>query len=296
MGVYRDSDCGGVRVRASVIILLVVAVVCAIIGVVLLAASTVPQTKTTSFHLPVGNYYTYLRFDVLTGGTLDVTYQGSPGLVDQSVMTEAEFSAFRSGGTAYAMYNDMGSSGSFRIALPSGGTYYLVSTHATGYDTTDQTGIHTTTVNGISPSPFIGAAISFVVAVVLLAIGLWLRTKPARARLPTYPSYAFGPGVQPPGSSFGPSPVQAAGPPYGAAPTSYGTVVVTLESTSAADETVQLFVNGLLVTSLAVPAGKTAQATIHPTLPNPYGTPVHLEAVAADSRRATQDVTATAFV
>jgi hypothetical protein len=285
-----------VRVRASVIILLVVATVFAIIGLVLIAASTVPQTKTTSFDLPVGNYYTSIRFDVLTGGTLTVTYQSSSGLIGQSVMTEAEFTAFRSGGTVYALYDETGSSGSFTVTLPSGGGYFVVSTHGGGYENMEQTGIHTTTVQGISPTPFIGAVISFVVGAVLVAIGLWLRTKPPRARLPTYPPYAFGIGVQPPGGSMGTAQFPTAGPPSAFAPAGYGTVLVNLENPTAADANVQLFVNGLLVTSLTVPAGQTGQATLHPGLLNPYGTSVRVEAVTADGRRASQDVTATADV
>ncbi len=283
---------GGVRARASVIILLVVAVLFAIIGTFLVVASTAPQTKNTSFHLPIGNYYTYIRFDVLTGGTLDVTYQVSPGVVEQRVMTGAEFSVLQSGGTPSAIFDDMGSSGGFHIALPSGGTYYLVSTHGTGFENTDQSGTHTMTVQGISPTPFIGGVISFVVASVLVVIGLWLRTRPPRARLPAYPPYAFGAGVPPLGGSMGPAQVPNVGPAF--APIAYGTVLVTLENPAALDANVQLFVNGLLVTSLPVPAGQTGQATLHPGLSNPYGTSVRVEAVTMDGRRASQDVTATA--
>jgi len=297
MGSRRDIDIvGGVRVRASVIVLLVLALLFGVIGAGLLAASTAPQTKRTTFHLPVGNYYTYLPFDVLTGGTLDVTYSASPGLVEQSVMSAAQFSAYQSGSSASAMYDDFGSSGSFRIALPSGGTYYLVSTHAAGYESTDQTGTHTTTVNGIAPASFYGAVIAFIVAIVLVAVGLWLRTKPARSRMPSYPPYPFGPGVQFPGPPMGPAQVPAAGPPSAFAPVRYGTVLVSLENSSGPDANVQLFLNGQLVTSLTVAAGMTAQATLHPGLASPFGTPVRVEAVAADGRRASQDVTATADV
>src|SRR5712691_3775878 len=47
-----SDNVGGVRARVSVIVLLVVAVLSAILGIVLLAASTVPQTKTTHFDIP----------------------------------------------------------------------------------------------------------------------------------------------------------------------------------------------------------------------------------------------------
>jgi len=149
------------------------------------------------------------------------------------------------------------------------------------------------------------ALIAFATGLVLLVIGLWLRTKPARARLPTYSPYAFGIGVQPAGGSIGPAQVPAAGPTFAPvapaagptfAPHGYGTVLVTVENPSVTDANVQLFINGLLVTSLLVPAGKNGQATLHPGLSNPYGTPVRIEAVAADGRRASREVTATTAV
>src|SRR6059036_1798483 len=241
---------GGVRVRASVIILLVIGIVSVALGFAFVAASTVPQSRNTSFQLPMGQYYyTYLRFETLTAGTITVTYQASPGAVDQYVLTQAQYAVFQT---------------------------------------------YSTTVTGIVPTPFYVALIAFATGLVLLVIGLWLRTKPARARLPTYSPYAFGVGVQPPGSSIGPAQVPTAGPTF--APVAYGTVLVTVENPSAKDANVQLFINGLLVTSLLVPAGKNGQATLHPGLSNPYGTPVRIEAVAADGRRASREVTATTAV
>src|SRR2546428_2799719 len=286
---------GGVRVRASVIILLVAGIVSVGLGFAFVAASTVPQSRNTSFQLPMGQYYyTYLRFEILTAGTITVTYQASPGAVDQYVLTQAQYAVFQTYATTDTLFSMTGSSGSFTASLPSGGTYYLVTTHAVGYEATPQSGIHSTTVTGIVPTPFHVALIAFATGLVLLVIGLWLRTKPAHARLPTYSPYAFGIGVQPAGGSIGPAQVPAAGPTF--APHGYGTVLVTVENPSVTDANVPLFINGLLVTSLLLPAGKNGQATLHPGLSNPYGTPVRIEAVAADGRRASREVTATTAV
>src|SRR3989441_2841679 len=239
-------------------------------------------------------YYTYLRFEILTAGTITVTYQASPGAVDQYVLTQAQYAVLQTYATTDPLFSMAGSSGSFTASLPSPGTYSLVTTHAVRYEAPPQSGIHSTTVTAIVPPPFYVALIASATGPVLLVIGLWLRTKPARARLPTYSPYAFGIGVQPAGGSIGTAQVPAAGPTF--APVAYGTVLVTVENPSVTDANVQLFINGLLVTSLLVPAGKNGQATLHPGLSNPYGTPVRIEAVAADGRRASQDLTATAAV
>jgi len=278
-----------------VIILLVAGIVSVGLGFAFVAASTVPQSRNTSFQLPMGQYYyTYLRFETLTAGTITVTYQASPGAVDQYVLTQAQYAVFQTYSTTDTLFSTTGSSGSFTTSLPSSGTYYLVTTHAVGYEATPQSGIHSTTVTGIVPTPFYVALIAFATGLVLLVIGLWLRTKPARARLPAYSPYAFGVGVQPQGGLIGPAQVPTAGPTF--APVAYGTVLVTVENPSVTDANVQLFINGLLVTSLLVPAGKNGHATLHPGLSNPHGTPVRIEAVAADGRRASREVTATTAV
>ena len=57
--------------RASVIILLVIGIVSVALGFAFVAASTVPQSRNTSFQLPMGQYYyTYLRFEILTAGKI----------------------------------------------------------------------------------------------------------------------------------------------------------------------------------------------------------------------------------
>src|SRR5207245_7856933 len=182
------------------------------------------------------------RFNTVTELTILVTHQAPPGAVHQDVLTHAQYAVSQTYATPDTLFSMTGSSGSFTASLPSGGTYYLVTTHAVGYEATPQSGIHSTTVTGIVPTPFHVALIAFATGLVLLVIGLWLRTKPARARLPTYSPYAFGIGVQPAGGSIGPAQVPAAGPTF--APVAYGTVLVTVENPSVTDANVQLFIHG----------------------------------------------------
>jgi len=286
MGSHRDSGAAkGVLLKASALVFLLVGIISVGLGFAFVTASVVPQSRNTGFQLPTGlYYYTYLRIETLTPGRITVTYQASPGPVDQYILTPAQYAVFQTHATTDTMYSTSGSSGTFSVPLPSGGTYYLVTTHASGYEFTPQSGTHSTTVWGLAPTPFYAAVIAFTAGLVVLVIGLWLRTKPAR----TAPA--------PPGSSMGPSQVPTAGPPPAFAPIRYGTVLVTLENPSAADTIVQLFVNGQLVTSLNVAAGMTAGATLHPGLVSVYGTPVRVEAVTADGRRASQELVATAYV
>ncbi|MFA5896826.1 MAG: hypothetical protein WC985_07980, partial [Thermoplasmata archaeon] len=81
---------------------------------------------------------------------------------------------------------------------------------------------------------------------------------------------------------------RAAGPRRGWVPT--GTIVVTVENRSAADETVQLLVNGVSVSTLSVPARATQQASVGARLASPFGSMVKVQAVTVGGRRAEQAV------
>ena len=250
------------------LVFLVLAVLSLLFGVGLLAAS-VGQVTNGAYHLPVGSTYcAYLGFDTVTGGSLDVTFNVSSGTVTQYVMTGEQFTAFFAGTGSAFLATASGSRGSFSGGLPSGGSYYVVICHGSGSENTVQDGISTVTVNALSAGPIYAGAGGVVVGVVFGVIALLLRNRPARRAAP-----------------------MAA--PMG--PAGFGTIVLAVENATAADETVSIVMNGVAVGSLPVPAGRTAQATLHPALANPYGSPVRVEAVLADGRRATQELTATAY-
>lgn len=279
-------------------VLIAFGIIAALFGIAFLAAST-SQMATTTFTLQPGtNYCTYHAISTVGGGTVTITFTASPGTVAQYVMTAAQETAFFGGAGLAYIGTDTAASDTFTTSLPTGGTYYVVSCHGTGYESTLQVGTHTMTVNGLIPGPFYAAVGAFVLACILIAVGLWLRSRPK----PSAPAYATPPpytGYPPyPGTGWG-GPSQAAvrppaTAPYPVAPAAFGTVVVSVENATAADTMVQVLVNNAPMASLAVGAGKTERVTLHPPLGDPYGSVLRVEAVAADGRRASQDVTATA--
>jgi len=251
------------------LIFIVLAVTAFLFGIGLLTASA-GQVTNAAYQLPVGrSYCAYLGFDTATGGSLDVAFNVTTGTVAEYVMTSAQYDAFFAGGSPFSLAWAMGARGTFSGSLPSAGTYYLVICHGPGYENTAQTGLTTVTVNAVSAAPFYAGIGGIVLGVVFSVVAFSLQRRPAKPAPPT-------PSVPP-------------------APAGFGTIVLSLENAGTAEETVQIVMNGLAVGSVPVPAGQTIQATLHPALTNPYGSPVRIEAVMADGRRALQDLTATAY-
>ncbi len=275
------------------LVLVVLGVLALVSGVGLVAAATVPQTTTTTFSLPAGNICTRFQFDVITGGSVTVTFQATSGAVDQYMMTEAQHTAFTSGGGLSYLAADTGSSGTFSASLPSGGTYFVESCHASGYESTDQTGSHTITVDAIGAGSFYGGVGALVVGAVLLGIGLWLRTRPARPVPPPYPAYSpypYGPGPAYGGAAGYPPQAPVPGWPPAVPMAVLHTIHVRVENATATDEAVQILVNGAPALTLPVPAGKTSEMSVHTNVTVPPGTPVRVEAVSGAGMRAAQDV------
>ncbi len=287
----------GTRTRGY-LVLIVFGLVVLLIGVgALAAAALVPQVTTTTFTLPPGQTYcTRFRFDTLTSGSVTVSFQVSPGSVNEYVMTEAQHTAFVSGAGLSYLASDTAPSGTFSASLPSGGTYFIESCHESSSAGLTQIGSHTMTVNAVSTGPFVVGVGAIVVAAILLGIGAWLRTRPPRPSVPPMPMYPYAPGAPYGGPAFppmqGPPGAWVPGPPPiappGYPPSFFGVIVVTVENRSATDETVQLLVGGMPAATLSVPAGQTATTSIRQALPSPYGANVVVEAVAADGRRSSQ--------
>ncbi len=247
---------------------LVLAVFGLLFGAGLFSAS-VSQILNTEFTVPAGASYCVAgSFDTVTGGSVTVAYNVSVGTVDQYVMTAVQKAAFASGtGTGY-LAATTGSRGTFSADLPSGGTYYVIACHGAGSENLAQAGLATITINAWSTAPFVAGLVGISAGVVFAGIAFALRHRPSRA-----------------------SQLAATVP----GPTGYATIVLTVENGTAAAETVQIVVNGAVVGELPVPAGQSVGATLHPALANAYGSRVRVEAVLRDGRRATQDLTVTAF-
>ncbi len=263
-----------------------IAAVLVLIGIGVIAGSASPRVSTTTFHLPASaTYCTFFRFAVVAGGSVTGSFSASPGSVIQYVMTEAQNTAFVAGTGATYVAADTGASGTFTADLPSGGTYYVLSCHDLGYESVDQTGSHTMTVNGLSPDPFWAGIATLVLAIALAGVGMWLRSRPPRPMAPPSPYMAYGPTP----------PFSGAASPYPAPAVPYPmpvlrTLHVVLENPSGVEESVQLYVNGAPMATIPIPAGGSARMDLHPNAPAPPAVPVRVDAVTRGGSRASQDV------
>jgi len=273
------------------IVLLAVGIVAGLIGVGVLAAGFTPQTHPLFFAISAGpNHYVRYQFSVVTGGSVSGTFAADSGTVNVWVMTDAQHTAFIATGTLTYLSATSGASGAFSADLPSGGTYFVETGHGSGYESTVQTGTEDVTINALPTSPFVTSIVIIAVGAVLLGVGLWWRTKPARpaAIWSTPPPYM--PAGAPPPSGL---PQWAPGSPVTPLPAAVpliGTVLVTVENGSATDETVDLLANGVSVATLQVVAVGSSQSTVRVQLFSAYGATVALEAVSRSGRRAQQSV------
>src|SRR3989441_3770310 len=244
------------------IVLLAVGIVAALIGVGVLAAGFSPQTHPLFFAISAGaNRYVRYQFSVVTGGSVSGTFAADTGTVNVWVMTDAQHTAFISTGTLSYLSATSGASGAFSADLPSGGTYFVETGHGGGYESTTQTGTEEVTINALPTSPFVTSVVILAVGAILLGVGLWWRTKPARPAAtwsmppPYMPAGAYCPppmpgGVAPPPSGLPGWPPGSPVTPLPAAVPLIGTVLVTVENGSATDETVDLLANGVSVATL----------------------------------------------
>lgn len=258
-----------------------------LIGVEFLAGSAAQRVVTTTFSIPPGaNYCTFYKFDVLTVGSITITYAASPGLVYQHVLTNAQHIAWLAGSGISDIGVDQGSANTFPTALPSGGTYYVLSCHGSGYESTTQIGQHTMTLTGIDPGPFSAGIGAILVTLLLVGVAFRLRSKDARApRPPPFPAAvdAAYPGSTPYPSAF-PYPAVPAGVP------ALRTLHLRLENASTVAESLQVLLNGAPFATVPVPAGQTAEMDLHPNAGAPLGGMFRVEVISGGGSRAAQVV------
>lgn len=291
-GRTRSGSLGGSLAAQRWVGLMILAIVFIVFGVLFFAASAQTRVQTTSFNLlPGPTYCTIHHFDLAAPGSVTVTFSASPGTVKQYVMTAAQEQAFFAGSGLADLGSDEATTDTFTTALPSGGTYYVVSCHGTGYETTTQTGTHTMTISGLDPAPLYLGIGAVIIGLVFVLLGLRSRSR-ARLAPPAYasspPPYtpAYPPSYPP--STGGTGFPSSYAPPAGI-PT-LRTLHVHFENASAADETLQLLLNGAPLASVPVGAGKSADLDLHPNVALPPGGAMTVEAVSGTGQRATQAV------
>src|SRR5947208_15302158 len=214
-------------------------------GVSLFVAANGPRDRAYTFSLPnQANRYQRIQVNILTAGSINVTYQ-SDYVITVWVMTEAQHAEFIQTGQAQGLGQDTGTSGGFTAALPSGGTYFVEIGHGSGYETTAEAGVVRLSLAGLDPTLFSGGLGCVVGGTILAVVGLLYRGVAKKREATMSPFYGPG-GVGPagyPGPHY-PWPGAAVAPPPGIGVPSTGTILLTLENPTSAEETVRILIDG----------------------------------------------------
>ena len=163
----RTARLGFGRVR----LFLVLGAALFLAGQAVLATSFFPPTRGGAVTVLAGpNWYYVFEIHVLGAGRVSVAYEELSGrVVDVHVFPASQYRVFAFIGLGYALYSEQGTSGSFTVDLPQGGTYHLVVDHGSGFEETRQDVRLTYRVAGIEPAfllvglGMVAAGIGFVV-------------------------------------------------------------------------------------------------------------------------------------
>ena len=260
-------------------------------GVSLFVAANGPRDRAYTFSLPSqANRYQRIQVSILTAGSIEVTYQ-SDYVITVWVMTEAQHAQFLQTGQAQGLGQDTGTSGRLTTALPSGGTYFVEIGHGSGYETTAETGVVRLSLSGLDPTLSVGGLGCVVGGTILAVVGFLYRGVAKKREATMSPFYGPG-GVGAagyPGTQY-PWPGAAVAPPPGIGVPSTGTILLTLENPTSAEETVRILIDDSEVATLTIPAGATQRASLPIGISPGPATPTSLEAVTAGGKRLQQSV------
>ena len=299
-------------------ILAVVGVVLLLIGAFVAWYGASPASVQDTSLIPPDDtqyqYFTEYDFSVLAGGTVQGNFSvlnGTP--VTVFVFNDADYNNYVNGANLTGLYTVTAVNGTLNLAVPGWNTYHVIFQHPAGYNGTYQEVAVNLSSTGIDPSFFLGGVAAIVIGVVLIVFGV-RRLRAAQAAPPSDVFSGSATYGQPPMSPTGPDtsttgggmyrvppplpgspsaggvPPAASQTPAAAAAQPMGTVVLTLENHSTADETVTVSVNGVAVSTTTVRAGTTQQANLPAKLGSPFGSMVAVDAVTSGGRRAQQSV------
>lgn len=150
----------------------------AIGGVVLLGNS---DSETKNEQIPAGYYLYFVTTSAMSGASVSGSYSVSPGAVDFFVFTEAQYHDFVSlGSSDYIYYKSQSSSGTFDVALPGTGIFYMVVYNPSMTATTDQQFTITYVLKGMAWTPTIIGGVMIAAGALLIFFGI--RSKASKDR------------------------------------------------------------------------------------------------------------------
>ncbi len=146
-------------------ILLALGIVVLIVGVYVVAGAVLPADDDLDLTIPAGDYYYFIGYGGLIGGSIDVEYVVADGEVTIYVFDSEEYAEYETtGDTDGYLYTTSGDSGSFTFDMPDTGDYYFVIEHRFLSVLLSQDISWSATINGI-------AILGTVLGVVLIIVG-----------------------------------------------------------------------------------------------------------------------------
>ncbi len=296
-------------------IVILVGIVLIVAGMFALFYATSPSGSQDTAALPPNDlstqteYFSEYSWSVLAGGTVHGTFAVTNGTpVSVFVFNDADYNTWVNGQNLTGLYNTTAVSGTLDLQVSGWDTYHIVFAHGPGYGNVTQDVSVNLTSTGIDPGYFLGGVAAAVIGLILVVFATIRLRRPAeqaptgvlesRATYMPPPSPPPGPGTgTDAGGAFrvppplpGTDDTQAAATTTAAATAPTGNVVVAVENRSAAAETVQLVVNGAVVTALTLAPGTTQSLSVTARLASPFGSMVRVEAVTASGKRAEDSV------
>jgi hypothetical protein len=151
-------------------ILTAVGLVILVVGIYFTAGAVLPADESFDLTIPAGDYYYYISYGGLIGGSLEVDYIVADGAVTIYVFDSEQFTEYEStGDTDGNLYTTSGDSGSFTFVMPDSGTYYIVIDHGFLSGILSQDVMWSTTINGVA---IVGTVIGLVLVVAGIAIAI----------------------------------------------------------------------------------------------------------------------------
>jgi len=154
-----------------------------LIGLVLMIWAMHSGEESNTFDIdPGAQHYNYIPVNLFSGAKLGGRFSvDGASIVDLYVFNDSNYNLYETGATAPFIAHASGNSGSFEVAIDSGGTYYIVLEHGSGFQSSRQTGSVTHSVAGTNVVTLSIGALVFIVGLLLAAYGVMLRRREATA-------------------------------------------------------------------------------------------------------------------
>jgi len=165
-------------------ILIAVGALILVVGIYFTAWAVLPADETIDLTIPAGDYYYYLAYGGLIGGSIEVDYTVADGAVSIYIFDSDQFAEYETTGSADHLYTASGDSGSFTFVMPDSGTYYIVLEHGFLSGILSQDVMLETTINGTAITGIVIGVILIVAGIAIAFLGTRMKARESAATPP----------------------------------------------------------------------------------------------------------------